>query len=162
MANEIGAFFFVINGLEIMSKMAGEAKSNLRKAFEGAGKNARAIVFIDEIDAITPMREETNGEVEKRIVSQLLTLMDGMKGRGQTVIIGATNRPNTIDAAHLEKALLECVGAVVRQRPTLLGPILEMWRRLFKVAAHMLETKVQDVDVDVTPAMSIVDAAHLR
>ena len=88
--------------------------------------------------------------------------MDGMKGRGQTVIIGATNRPNTIDAAHLEKALLECVGAVVRQRPTLLVPILEMWRRLFKVAAQMLETEFQDVDVDVTLAISIVNAAHLR
>ena len=85
-----------------------------------------------------------------------------MKGRGQTVIIGATNRPNTIDAAQLEKALLECVEAVVRQRPTILGPILEMWRCLFKVAAQMLETKFQEVDMDVTPAMSTVDAAHLR
>ena len=84
------------------------------------------------------------------------------EGRGQTVIIGATNRPNTIDAAQLEKALLECVGAVVRQRPTILGVILEMWRCLFKVAAKMLETKFQDVDMGVTPAMSTVDAAHLR
>mmetsp|Transcript_63076 Transcript_63076/g.167250 ORF Transcript_63076/g.167250 Transcript_63076/m.167250 type:complete len:796 (-) Transcript_63076:196-2583(-) len=98
-ANETGAFFFLINGPEIMSKMAGEAESNLRKAFEEAEKNAPAIVFIDEIDSIAPKRDKTNGEVEKRIVSQLLTLMDGMKGRGQTVIIGATNRPNTIDAA---------------------------------------------------------------
>ena len=62
-ANETGAFFFMINGLEIMSKMAGEAESNLRKAFEGAGENAPAIVFIDETDTITPKREETNGEV---------------------------------------------------------------------------------------------------
>ena len=98
-ANETGAFFFLINGPEIMSKMAGEAESNLRRAFEEAEKNAPAIVFIDEIDSIAPKRDKTNGEVEKRIVSQLLTLMDGMKGRGQTVIIGATNRPNTIDAA---------------------------------------------------------------
>ena len=86
-----------------------------------------------------------------------------MKGRGQTVIIGATKRPNTIDAAQLEKALLECVEAVVRQRPTILSPILEMWRCLFKVATQMLETgKFQDVEMDVTPAMSIVDTAHLR
>merc|ERR1719480_353553 len=98
-ANETGAFFFLINGPEIMSKMAGEAESNLRRAFEEAEKNAPAIIFIDEIDSIAPKRDKTNGEVEKRIVSQLLTLMDGMKGRGQTVIIGATNRPNTIDAA---------------------------------------------------------------
>merc|ERR1712028_207383 len=98
-ANETGAFFFLINGPEIMSKMAGEAESNLRKAFEEAEKNAPAIIFIDEIDSIAPKRDKTNGEVEKRIVSQLLTLMDGMKGRGQVVVIGATNRPNTIEAA---------------------------------------------------------------
>merc|ERR1719424_1850687 len=79
--------------------MAGEAESNLRKAFEEAEKNAPAIIFIDEIDSIAPKREKTNGEVERRIVSQLLTLMDGLKSRGQVVVIGATNRPNTIDPA---------------------------------------------------------------
>ncbi len=98
-ANETGAFFFLINGPEIMSKMAGESESNLRKAFEDAEKNAPAIIFIDEIDSIAPKRDKTNGEVEKRIVSQLLTLMDGLKTRGQVIIIGATNRPNTIDTA---------------------------------------------------------------
>ena len=98
-ANETGAYFFLINGPEIMSKMAGESESNLRKAFEDAEKNAPAIIFIDEIDSIAPKRDKTNGEVEKRIVSQLLTLMDGLKTRGQVIIIGATNRPNTIDPA---------------------------------------------------------------
>merc|ERR1719409_60447 len=98
-ANETGAFFFLINGPEIMSKMAGESESNLRKAFEEAEKNCPAIIFIDEIDSVAPKRDKTNGEVEKRVVSQLLTLMDGMKSRGQVVIIGATNRPNTIDQA---------------------------------------------------------------
>lgn len=98
-ANETGAFFFLINGPEIMSKMAGESESNLRKAFEDAEKNAPAIIFIDEIDSIAPKREKTNGEVERRIVSQLLTLMDGLKSRGQVVVIGATNRPNSIDGA---------------------------------------------------------------
>jgi len=98
-ANETGAFFFLINGPEIMSKMAGESESNLRKAFEEAEKNAPAIIFIDEIDSIAPKRDKTNGEVEKRIVSQLLTLMDGLKGRANTVVIGATNRPNSIDPA---------------------------------------------------------------
>merc|ERR1712110_184535 len=98
-ANETGSFFFLINGPEIMSKMAGESESNLRKAFEEAQKNAPAIIFIDEIDSIAPKRDKTNGEVEKRIVSQMLTLMDGMKGRGQVVVIGATNRPNSIEAA---------------------------------------------------------------
>jgi transitional endoplasmic reticulum ATPase len=98
-ANETGAFFFVINGPEIMSKLAGESESNLRKAFEEAEKNAPAIIFIDEIDAIAPKREKTNGEVERRIVSQLLTLMDGLKSRAHIMVIGATNRPNSIDPA---------------------------------------------------------------
>lgn len=98
-ANETGAFFFLINGPEIMSKMAGEAEANLRKAFEEAEKNSPAIIFIDELDSIAPKREKTGGEVEKRVVSQLLTLMDGLKGRGSVVVIAATNRPNSIDPA---------------------------------------------------------------
>ena len=91
-ANETGAFFFLINGPEIMSKLAGESESNLRKAFEEAEKNAPAIIFIDELDSIAPKREKTHGEVERRIVSQLLTLMDGLKQRSQTIIMAATNR----------------------------------------------------------------------
>jgi len=98
-ANETGAFFFLINGPEIMSKMAGESEGNLRKAFEEAEKNSPAIIFIDEIDSIAPKRDKSNGEVEKRIVSQLLTLMDGLKGRSSVVVIGATNRPNSMDPA---------------------------------------------------------------
>uniref|UniRef100_A0A8D3BPG6 Transitional endoplasmic reticulum ATPase n=1 Tax=Scophthalmus maximus TaxID=52904 RepID=A0A8D3BPG6_SCOMX len=98
-ANETGAFFFLINGPEIMSKLAGESESNLRKAFEEAEKNAPAIIFIDELDAIAPKREKTHGEVERRIVSQLLTLMDGLKQRAHVVVMAATNRPNSIDPA---------------------------------------------------------------
>lgn len=98
-ANETGAFFFVINGPEVMSKLAGESESNLRKAFEECEKNAPAILFIDEIDSIAPKREKTQGEVERRIVSMLLTLMDGMKSRSHVIVMGATNRPNSIDAA---------------------------------------------------------------
>merc|ERR1719258_1034980 len=98
-ANETGANFYIINGPEIMSKMAGESESNLRKAFEEAAKNAPSIIFIDEIDSIAPKREKTNGEVEKRIVSQLLTLMDGMKSRSHIIVMAATNRPNSIDPA---------------------------------------------------------------
>ena len=98
-ATETGAFFFLINGPEIMSKMAGESEANLRKAFEESEKNAPAIIFIDEIDSIAPKREKASGEVERRIVSQLLTLMDGLKSRASVVVIGATNRPNSIDAA---------------------------------------------------------------
>ncbi|OAY79738.1 Cell division cycle protein [Ananas comosus] len=98
-ANETGAFFFCINGPEIMSKLAGESESNLRKAFEEAEKNAPSIIFIDELDSIAPKREKTHGEVERRIVSQLLTLMDGLKARSHVIVIGATNRPNSIDPA---------------------------------------------------------------
>jgi transitional endoplasmic reticulum ATPase len=98
-ANETGAFFLCINGPEIMSKMAGESESNLRKAFAEAEKNAPSIVFIDEIDSIAPKRDKTNGEVERRIVSQLLTLMDGLNSRAHVIVIGATNRPNSIDPA---------------------------------------------------------------
>jgi transitional endoplasmic reticulum ATPase len=98
-ANETSAFFLVINGPEIMSKMAGESEANLRMAFEEAEKNSPSIIFIDEIDSIAPNREKTNGEVEKRVVSQLLTLMDGMKGRVNVIVIAATNRPNTLDPA---------------------------------------------------------------
>lgn len=82
-----------------MSKMAGESESNLRKAFEEAEKNAPSIIFIDELDSIAPRREKTHGEVERRIVSQLLTLMDGLKSRAHVIVMGATNRPNTIDLA---------------------------------------------------------------
>ncbi|XP_036387812.1 zgc:136908 [Megalops cyprinoides] len=98
-ANETGAFFFLINGPEIMSKLAGESESNLRKAFEEAEKNAPAIIFIDELDAIAPKREKTHGEVERRIVSQLLTLMDGLKQRAHVIVMAATNRPNSVDPA---------------------------------------------------------------
>jgi len=98
-ANETGAFFFLINGPEIMSKLAGESESNLRKAFEEAEKNSPAIIFIDEVDAIAPKREKAQGEVERRVVSQLLTLMDGLKARSNVVVMAATNRPNSIDPA---------------------------------------------------------------
>merc|ERR1711907_663561 len=98
-ANETGAFFFLINGPEIMSKLAGESESNLRKAFEEAEKNAPSIIFIDELDSVAPKREKTQGEVEKRIVSQLLTLMDGLKARSHVIVMAATNRPNSIDPA---------------------------------------------------------------
>jgi len=98
-ANETGAFFYCLNGPEIMSKMQGQAEENLRKAFGECEANQPAILFIDEIDSIAPNREKSQGEVEKRVVAQLLTLMDGVKGRGQVVVIGATNRPNTIDPA---------------------------------------------------------------
>ena len=98
-AAETDAYLFVINGPEIMSKLAGDSESNLRKAFEEAEKNSPAIIFIDEIDSIAPKRDKAGGEVERRIVSQLLTLMDGIKASSNVVVIAATNRPNVIDPA---------------------------------------------------------------
>jgi len=102
-AAETGAYFFVINGPEVISKRAGESETNLRRAFEDAEANAAdyngAIIFIDEIDSIAPKREKAGGEVEKRIVSQLLTLMDGLKPTSKVVVIGATNRPTVIESA---------------------------------------------------------------
>ncbi|MHC1604450.1 MAG: CDC48 family AAA ATPase, partial [Candidatus Methanofastidiosia archaeon] len=98
-ANEAGANFLVINGPEVMSKWYGQSEENLRKVFEEAEKDAPSIIFIDEIDSLAPKREETKGEVERRVVSQLLTLMDGLKGRGKVIVIAATNRPNAIDPA---------------------------------------------------------------
>jgi transitional endoplasmic reticulum ATPase len=99
LANELDAQFKVINGPEIMSKYYGESEKQLRDIFDDAEKNAPAIVFIDEIDSIAPNRENTQGEAERRVVSQMLTLMDGLKGRGNVVVIAATNRPNSIDPA---------------------------------------------------------------
>jgi transitional endoplasmic reticulum ATPase len=98
-ANESGANFFSISGPEIFSKFYGQTEENLRKIFEEAEKNAPSIIFIDEIDAIAPKREEVTGEVERRTVSQLLTLMDGLKSRGKVIVIAATNRPNALDPA---------------------------------------------------------------
>jgi transitional endoplasmic reticulum ATPase len=98
-ANETNANFYSIGGPEIMSKFYGESEEKLREIFEQAQENAPSIIFIDEIDSIAPKREEVSGDVEKRIVSQLLTLMDGISSRGKIVVIGATNRPNAIDPA---------------------------------------------------------------
>ncbi len=98
-ANETDAYFIAINGPEIMSKFYGESEARLREIFEEAQKNAPAIIFIDEIDAIAPKRDEVVGEVERRVVAQLLALMDGLKERGNVIVIAATNRINAVDPA---------------------------------------------------------------
>ena len=99
LANESGANFFSIRGPEIMSKYYGESESKLRTLFQTAEKNAPSIIFLDEIDSIAPNRENTLGEQERRVVAQLLSLMDGMGGRGNVIVIGATNREDSIDPA---------------------------------------------------------------
>ncbi len=98
-ANESEANFFSINGPEIMSKFYGESEARLREIFQQAQQNSPSIIFIDELDAIAPKREEVTGEVERRVVAQLLALMDGLSGRGNVIVIGATNRPGALDPA---------------------------------------------------------------
>lgn len=98
-ASETDSFFSIINGPEIVSGVYGKSEENLRNIFEEAGKQENAIIFIDEIDSIAPRREHIHGETEKRIVAQLLTLMDGLKTRGNVVVIGATNIPDAVDPA---------------------------------------------------------------
>lgn len=98
-AHETDAWFIHINGPEIINKYYGESEARLRQIFENAAKNAPSIIFLDEIDAIAPKRAEVTGEVEKRVVAQLLALMDGIESRGQIIVIGATNIPNALDPA---------------------------------------------------------------
>ncbi len=98
-ANESEANFHSINGPEIMSKFYGESEARLREIFQQAQQNSPSIIFIDELDAIAPKREEVTGEVERRVVAQLLALMDGLSGRGNVIVIGATNRPSALDPA---------------------------------------------------------------
>lgn len=98
-ANEVDAHFITLSGPEIMSSYYGESEGKLREVFEEAQENAPTILFIDEIDSIAPRREETKGEVERRVVAQLLSLMDGLKARGQVIVIAATNIPDAIDPA---------------------------------------------------------------
>jgi transitional endoplasmic reticulum ATPase len=99
LASESEANFFIINGPEIMNKYYGETEARLRDIFKEARESSPSIVFIDEIDAIAPKREEAFGDVEKRVVAQLLALMDGMSDRGQVIVLGATNRPESLDPA---------------------------------------------------------------
>jgi transitional endoplasmic reticulum ATPase len=98
-ASESGAHFISIAGPEVISKYYGESEQRLREVFEEARENSPSIIFIDELDSIAPRREEVTGEVERRVVAQLLTMMDGLEERGQVVVIGATNRVDAIDAA---------------------------------------------------------------
>ncbi|MFX1518606.1 MAG: CDC48 family AAA ATPase [Promethearchaeota archaeon] len=98
-ANETDAYFINLSGPEVMSKFYGESEARVREIFKEAEENAPSIIFLDELDAIAPKREEVTGEVERRVVAQLLALMDGLESRGQVIVIGATNRVNSLDPA---------------------------------------------------------------
>ena len=99
MAHETDARFFAVNGPEIIHKFYGESEAHLRKIFEEASRKAPSIIFLDEIDAIAPQREKVVGDVEKRVVAQLLALMDGLAKRQNVIVIAATNLPNALDPA---------------------------------------------------------------
>jgi len=144
-ATESGASFFSINGPEFMSKWYGQSEQNLRKVFEDAEKSAPSIIFIDEIDAIAPKREEVTGEVERRVVSQLLTLMDGLKSRGKVVVIAATNRVNAIDPA------LRRGGRFDREIEVGI-PDKKGRKEIFQV--HTRSMPLKDVDIDKLSEMT--------
>jgi transitional endoplasmic reticulum ATPase len=131
LASETGAFFFLINGPEVMSGKAGESEGHLRRCFDEAIKNSPAIIWIDEVDTIAPKRDKANGEVEKRIVSQLLTLMDGLTASTNVMVIAATNKPNTIDGAlrrfgRFSKEIEVCGPRHPHPRPTNLALNLQL------------------------------------
>lgn len=145
LATELDANFTVINGPEIMSKYYGESEKKLREIFEESEKNSPAIVFIDELDSIAPNRDEVSGEAERRIVAQLLTAMDGLKSRGNVVVIAATNRPNSIDPA------LRRPGRFDREIP-INPPSREGRREILDV--HTRGMPLKDVDLDKIAELS--------
>lgn len=138
-AAETGAFLFLINGPEIMSKLAGESEANLRKAFEKAAENAPAIIFIDEIDSVAAKRDKAGGEVERRIVSQLLTLLDGLKPSMKVIVLAATNRPNVLDPSLRRSGRFDREIEIVVPDETAREEILQIKTKQMKLA--------QDVNV---------------
>ncbi|MFX1452022.1 MAG: CDC48 family AAA ATPase [Promethearchaeota archaeon] len=146
-ANESDCNFIVINGPEIMSKFYGQSEQRLRDIFDEAEKKSPSIIFIDEIDSIAPKREEVTGEVERRVVAQLLALMDGLKGRGNVIVIGATNRPNALDPA------LRRPGRFDREIE------LPMPDRKGRKDILMIHTRAMPLDDDVE-LEEIADASH--
>ncbi|MBI2547661.1 MAG: CDC48 family AAA ATPase [Candidatus Aenigmarchaeota archaeon] len=138
-ANESGAYFISISAPEVMSKWYGESEQNIKRIFDEAEKNAPAIIFIDEIDAIAPKREEVTGEVERRVVSTLLTQMDGLKKRGKVIVIAATNRPNSLDPA------LRRAGRFDRE---IEFPVPDREGRLEIFKIHARNMPLKDVDLN--------------
>jgi transitional endoplasmic reticulum ATPase len=160
-ANETDANFLSISGPEIMSKYYGESEKHIREIFEEAEKTAPAIIFIDEIDSIAPKREDVTGEVERRVVAQLLSLMDGLKARGQVIVIAATNRPNAVDLA------LRRGGRFDREIeigiPDKLGrlEILQVHTRGMPLSADMAEEKGMREIADMTHGFVGADISSL-
>ena len=133
------AAFIYVSGPEIIQKFYGESEAKLRKIFEDAERRAPCIIFFDEIDAIAPKRERVEGEVEKRVVAQLLALMDGLKGRGDVIVMAATNRPNSIDPALRRPGRFDREIAIGIPNESARGEILEIYARGMPLA--------EDIDV---------------
>uniref|UniRef100_A0A2N9GCI2 AAA+ ATPase domain-containing protein n=1 Tax=Fagus sylvatica TaxID=28930 RepID=A0A2N9GCI2_FAGSY len=159
-ANETGAFFFCINGPEIMSKMAGESESNLRKAFEEAEKNAPSIIFIDEIDSIAPKREKTGGEIERRIVSQLLTLMDEIDigvpdeiGRLEVLRIH-TKKMKLSEDVNLERVAKETHGHVGADLAAL---CTEAALQCIREKMDVIDMEDETIDAEVLNSMAVTN-----
>ena len=139
-ARRLGARFFAVNGPEIVSKFYGESEQRLRRIFQDAAREAPSVVFLDELDAIAPARENVSGDLEVRLVSQLLTLMDGLEDRGQVVVIAATNRPGAIDPALRRPGRFDHEVEIAPPDARGRRAILEVHTRTIPVAA--------DVDLD--------------
>uniref|UniRef100_A0A2N9F8X4 AAA+ ATPase domain-containing protein n=1 Tax=Fagus sylvatica TaxID=28930 RepID=A0A2N9F8X4_FAGSY len=152
-ANETGAFFFCINGPEIMSKMAGESVSNLRKAFEEAEKNAPSIIFIDEIDSIAPKHEKTGGEIERRIVSQLLTLMDDEIGRLEVLRIH-TKKMKLSEDVNLERVAKETHGHVGADVAALCS---EAALQCIREKMDVIDMEDETIDAEVLNSMAVTN-----
>lgn len=151
-ANESDANFYAINGPEVMSKFYGESEARMRKMFEDAEKNAPSILFIDEIDAIAPKRGEVTGEVERRVVAQLLASMDGLKGRGHVIVIGATNRPDALDEALRRPGRFDREVVIgIPDRPGRLE-ILQIHTRGMPLADDVTLTRVSEITHGYTGA----------
>ncbi len=151
-ASESDANFYYIGGPELVSKFVGESEERLRKLFKEAKENAPSVIFMDELDAIAPKREEAQGEVERRMVSQLLTLMDGLSSRGQVIVIGATNRPNAIDQALRRPGRFDReieIGVPDREARK---EILEIHTRHMPLAKDVVLKKIADLTYGYTGA----------
>lgn len=160
-ANEANAHFIAINGPEIMSKYYGESEERLREVFKEAEENAPAIIFIDEIDSIAPKREDVSGEVEKRVVSQLLTLMDGLKSRGKVIVIAATNRPDAIDPALRRPGRFDREIEVGVPNKEARKEILQIHTRGMPIEPDFSRTKVEKVLKNLAKSKDYAETAPL-
>jgi transitional endoplasmic reticulum ATPase len=151
-AHETNTAFFYVSGPEIIQKFYGESEARLRKIFEDASKRAPAIIFFDEIDSLAPKRDRVEGEVEKRVVAQLLSLMDGLKSRGDVIVMAATNRPDSIDPALRRPGRFDREIAIGVPNAKARGEILEIYSRIMPIASDVDRESLAEVTHGFTGA----------